>query len=51
MERLKYVTPEYQQQLDDLADTLVTSRRFGSVALEDTVEMPVITEQLVLGEE
>lgn len=38
-ERLKYVSPEYQDRLDRLAETLVTQRRFGRVALEDTVEM------------
>lgn len=37
MEALKYVSPEYQAQLDELAHTLVTARRFGGVALEDTV--------------
>lgn len=45
-ERLKYVSPEYQAQLDALAETLVTARRFGSAALEDTVEF----EPLVLFE-
>ena len=43
-EKLKYVSPEYQAQLDALAETLVTARRFGSTALEDTVEF----EPLVL---
>lgn len=53
MERLKYVSPEYQQQLDNLAETLMstTRQRLAATALEDTVEFPAITEQLVLGEE
>lgn len=41
-EQLKYVSPEYQKQLEDLAETLVTERRFGRVALDDTVEIPVV---------
>lgn len=53
MERLKYVSPEYQQQLDQLAERLVTSRRFGAAALEDTVEIPVleIPDNIEIGEE
>jgi hypothetical protein len=42
-ERLEYVSPEYQEQLDRLADRLVTQRRFGEMALDDTVEFPAIT--------
>ena len=38
-ERLQYVSPEYQTQLEELADRLVTRRRFGQIALDDTVEM------------
>lgn len=38
-ERLKYVSPEYQAQLEALAETLCTPERFGKIALEDTVEM------------
>lgn len=45
-EQLKYVSPEYQAQLDHLAETLVTRRRFGQIALEDTIEF----EPLVLFE-
>ncbi len=41
MEKLKYVSPEYQQQLDDLAETLM--RRFaptvGQLALFETTEL------------
>ena len=53
-ERLKYVSPEYQEQLDRLAETLVTQRRFGQVALDDTVEMQLefdIPENIEIGEE
>jgi hypothetical protein len=64
-ERLKYVSPEYQAQLDALAETLVTSRRFGRVVLyasemgtttapapmlEDTVEFPAVQEPLFTDE-
>lgn len=38
-EKLKYVSPEYQERLEKLADRLVTERRFGKVAVEDTVEV------------
>ncbi len=53
-ERPKYVSPEYQAQLDALAETLVTPERFGQLALdgsvqlsfddhlEDTQEIPVV---------
>lgn len=53
-EQLKYVSPEYQARLDRLAETLVTSRRFGQVALDDTVEMQLtfeIPENVEVGEE
>lgn len=45
-EPLKHVSPEYQLQLDGLAETLMANRcqRLASVALDDTVEMPVITQ-------
>lgn len=38
-EQLKYVSPEYQARLDRLAETLVTSRRFGEIAVSDTVQL------------
>lgn len=44
-ESLKHVSPEYQKQLEDLAETLVTPKRFGRVALADTVEIPVVVEE------
>lgn len=61
-EKLKYMSPEYHQRLDNLAELLVTSRRFGRVVLYasemgsttapswmvDTQEMPVINGQLQL---
>lgn len=47
-ERLKYVSAEYQERLEALANLLVTPERFGRVALADTVEFPVISEQLEL---
>jgi hypothetical protein len=41
MEKLKYVSPEYQAQLDRLAETLCTRERFaptiGQLALFDNV--------------
>ena len=55
-EKLKYVSPEYQAQLDELAERLVTPERFGELVigqlvlfehssdLEDTVEFPAIQE-------
>lgn len=43
-----YVSPHYAETLDHLATTLVTARRFGDAALQDTVEFPAITDQLVL---
>jgi hypothetical protein len=63
MEReLKYVSPEYKARLDNLAELLVTSRRFGRVVLYasemgsttarswmvDTQEMPAVNGQLQL---
>lgn len=51
MERKPYVSPEYQAQLDHLAETLAEGRRMrlADIALQDTVEFPAITdEQLVL---
>lgn len=38
-EKLKYVSEEYQDRLDRLAELLVTQKRFGQLALDDTVEM------------
>lgn len=37
MEKPKYVSDHYAETLDNLAHTLVTARRFGGTALEDTV--------------
>ena len=62
MERKPYVSPEYKQRLDNLAETLVTGRRFGRVVLYasemgsttapswmvDTQEMPAVDGQLQL---
>lgn len=63
-ERLKYVSPEYQAQLDDLAETLVTARRFGAAPVAQMVlvfdsemgstkvrENLVIPENIEIGEE
>lgn len=65
-EALKYVSPEYQVQLDHLAETLVTARRFGQVVLyasemgsttasarllEDTAELDLSELQLLLFED
>ena len=53
-EQLKYVSPEYQDRLDRLAETLVTSRRFGQMAVADTVEMQLsfdLEPNVVLGED
>ena len=49
-EQLKYVSPEYQERLDNLAELLVTQRRFGKVALDDTVEMQLSFDIEVGGE-
>lgn len=38
---MEYVTPEYEQQLNELAKELVTPERFGKVALRETVQRPV----------
>lgn len=43
-----YVSPHYAETLDHLAHTLVTARRFGDAALQDTVEFPAVTDQLAL---
>lgn len=55
-EKLKYVSPEYQAQLDALAERLCTPERFGQLALdgcvqlsfddlgEDTIEFPAVKE-------
>lgn len=55
-EQLKYVSPEYKAQLDELAEKLVTARRFGDAALTDTVEFPVqeqlfVPDNILVGEE
>jgi len=49
-EKLKYVSPEYQKQLEDLGDTLMQSvrERLAAAALDDTVEFPAVSEQLEL---
>ncbi len=36
-ERLKYVSPEYQAQLDRLAETLVNPERYGRTATAQMV--------------
>lgn len=38
-EPLKYVSPEYQQTLDELSERLVTPDRFGRVALDGSVQL------------
>lgn len=45
-ERLQYVSPEYQAKLEQLAETLCTPERFGRVALQDTVEIPVVGQEV-----
>lgn len=49
-ERLKYVSPEYQEQLEGLGDLLMEGvrNRLAEAALQDTVEIPVISGQLEL---
>lgn len=41
---MRYVSPEYQQRLDNLAELLVTKERFnkslGQAALFEVVELP-----------
>ncbi len=39
--RLEYVSPEYQDQLEELAERLVTPERFGEVVLARVIELPV----------
>lgn len=39
---MEYVSPQYQQELDELAGTLVTVERFGDLALSDTIEFEPI---------
>lgn len=48
MEKPKLVSDQYAETLDHLAHTLVTARRFGGAALQDTVESPAASTQLVL---
>ncbi len=43
-EQLKYVSPEYQARLDRLAETLVTQRRFGEIAVSETVDQQLVLE-------
>lgn len=40
MSELQYVSPEYQEQLEELAETLVTPERFGAEVLR-SVEVQV----------
>lgn len=48
-EKNKYVSPEYQLTLDNLAETLAADRRkrLAEAALQDTVEIPVITQGML----
>lgn len=43
---LKYVSPEYQRQLDELAETLMLGvrNRLAASALGDTVEIEAVHE-------
>lgn len=45
---LEYVTPEYKQQLDDLAETLMADRRakLGQLSIYEQ-EQAALTEQVV----
>lgn len=49
-ERLQYVSPEYQLQLENLGDTLMQGvrERLADAALSDTVEFPAVDGQLTL---
>lgn len=49
-EKLKYVSPEYQKQLEDLGETLMAGvrERLATAAMQDTVEFPAVSEQLEL---
>lgn len=40
-EKLKYVSPEYQERLDKLAELLVNPQRYGEVATAQVIEFPV----------
>ncbi len=51
---MKYVSPEYQKQLEDLAETLVTPERFGQLALSGEVQLVIdfeVPENVELGVE
>ncbi len=53
-EKLKYVSPEYQAQLEALAETLCDPRRFGEVALQGVLfelDDPADMPNVVLGED
>lgn len=39
---MEYVSPQYQQELEELAGSLVTVERFGDLALSDTIEFEPI---------
>lgn len=39
-EQLKHVSPEYQAQLDALAERLCTPERFGKVATAQVIDFP-----------
>ncbi len=39
---MEYVHADYKQELDELAQTLVTVERFGDCALQDTIEFEPI---------
>jgi predicted transcriptional regulator len=42
---MEYISPEYQEQLEELAEVLVTPERFsGSVALAEVVELRLFSE-------
>lgn len=42
---MEYVSPKYEKQLQDLAETLCTPERFGKIVLAEVVELHPI-EQL-----
>jgi predicted transcriptional regulator len=44
---MEYITPEYQEQLEELAEVLVTPERFAaSVALAEVVELRLFNEDI-----
>ena len=50
MEDLKYVSPDYQEHLSQLAESLCTPDRFGAPAMEATVELE-IPDNIIVGQE